>query len=115
MIPDLREKQFTRRLAQRGYLVQEGIVKWIANDDLDQGLELVTVGEWAGSIEDLYFMLDNFNWPTRQAILSLTTCQLCLVEVANPSGYCADCQRILNAEDQGEREYEAAWEREVGV
>lgn len=115
MIPDLREKQFTHRLAQRGYLLQEGVVQYVANDDSDQGLELVKVGEWAGTMEGLFFMLDTFNWPTKQAILSLTSCQLCLIEEANGSGYCSDCQQIINAEDQGEREMEAAWERKAGV
>lgn len=111
MIPDLREKQFTHRLAQRGYLMQEGIVQWIANDDTEQGLELVAVGEWAGSMEDLYWMLDTFNWPTKQAILSLTSCQLCHIEEANPSGYCAGCQGIIDVEERGDREYEAAMDR----
>lgn len=113
--PDLREKQFAHRLTQRGYLMQEGIVQYIANDDTDQGLELVAVGEWPGSMEDLYWMLDAFNWPTKQAVLSLLSCQLCLIEEANASGYCHDCQQIINAEERGERELETARDREAGI
>lgn len=115
MTPDLNEKQYTHRLAQRGYLMQEGIVQYVINDDPEQGLELVPVGKWAGSMEDLYWMLDTFNWPTKKAILSLLSCQLCLIEEENGSGYCHDCQKIIDSEERGEREYEIAMDRRDGV
>jgi hypothetical protein len=92
-----------RDLAARGYLIHDGQVWWIANDDSDQGLEEVLIGPAEEDPEDTYWMLSNHHWPTTGPVL----CGMCHDAESELGGYCPSCIRELVRETMGEAAFEA--------
>jgi hypothetical protein len=98
-----------RDLALRGYLIHDGQVWWIADDDTDKGLEEVLIGPAGTNPEDTYWMLAMQGWPTTGSVL----CQMCHDAESDLGGFCGACQKIVNEEARGEAERELAMDREM--
>lgn len=99
-----------RDLALRGYLIHDGQVWWISNDDLEQGLEEVFIGEADGTADDVYQALNSLDWPRVQQY-----CLMCEDAEAPLGGFCDTCNHLLAIEERGERALQRIRDRADGV
>jgi hypothetical protein len=92
-----------RDLALRGYLIHDGQVWWIADDDIDKGLEEVLIGPASGSAEDTFWDLEAAGWP-RDSHISCPKCHDVEVVLGE---FCRTCLAEFNRETAGEAQFEA--------
>lgn len=90
-----------RDLALRGYLIHDGKVWWIANDDYEQGLEEVFIGEADGTAEDVFQALNSLDWPRVQQY-----CLMCEDAEAPLGGFCQSCSQVIADEARGEAAFQ---------
>lgn len=97
-----------RDLALRGYLIHDGQVWWIADDDIDKGLEEVLIGPASDNAEDTFADLELAGWPRTSTVY----CPHCHDVEVTLGELCPTCLAEFNRETAGEAQFEAGRDRE---